>query len=349
MLVVYFKTLLLVQVFYGIHGSADTPYRICKLILNLSNLHDSFYVAFYCAFLLDEMVPEGICKSRRIPLFDNLLTQSDPIQLRNPERGAIFRQTWNASSFKRFADCKFYLQAPPNMGLYLTVSTVKLRKNSRGHCIDSIVVKKSNEKKYTFCDAIDDDDDELRVYADDHGKMRVTVNLDSTLALPTLDDTLEVQFIATVKRDCMEGYLPCEDDEDDSCIYKDFFLDGYANCPECTDEKGCFKESEQVQIMNPSNVLLSAIISLLATMVVFGGCLWCLYRYRNCMGSCNSNSAGTVRSNQNTAAVAAEHLQVELQSSAIEIHPSAPPEDDKDLPPTYESLFPVNQPGRTSP
>lgn len=326
MQVFYFKALLLVQILHEIRGSTNTPYRIY------------------------EMVPEGICKSRRLPLFDNLLTQTDPIQLKNPERGAIFRQTWNSSSFKRFGDCKFYLQAPPSMGLYLTVSIAKLRKNSRGHCIDSIVVKKSNEKKYAFCDAMDDDD-ELKVYADDHGKMRVTVNLDTGLALPTLDDTLEVQFIVTVKRDCnsLEGYSPCEDDEDDSCIYKDFFEDGYVNCPECTDEKGCFKESEQVQIMNPSNVFLSAIISLLGTTIVFGGCLWCLYRYRNCIGNCNSNSADTARNNQNTRTVAAEQIQVELQSSGNDIQPSAPPDYDKDLPPTYESLFPVNPSGRTSP
>lgn len=319
------KTLLVVQVFYGIHGSTSPNYRTY------------------------EMVPEGICKSRRLPLFDNLLTQADPIQLRNPERGAIFRQTWNASSFKKFGDCKFYVQAPPSMGLYLTVSIAKLRKNSRNHCIDNIVVKKSSEKKFTFCDATDDD--ELRVYADDHGKMRVTINLDTTLALPTLDDTLEVQFIATVKRDCskLEGYLPCEEDEDDSCIFKDFFDDEVVNCPECVDEKGCFKESDPVQIMNPSNVLLSAIISLFATMVVFGGCLWCLYRYRNCIGNCNSNSAATVRNNQSTRAVIGEQVQVELQSSANDIQPSAPPDDDKDMPPAYDSLFPVNTSGRTSP
>lgn len=328
MLVINFKTLLFVQIFYGIQGAISSPYRIY------------------------ELVPEGICKSRRIPLFDNLLTQSDPVHLSNPEMGAIFRQTWNSSSFKRFADCKFYLQTPPRMGLYLTISTAKLRKNSRGHCIDSIVVKKSNEKKYTFCDAMDDDDDddELRVFSDDHGKIKVTINLDTTLALPTLDDTLEVQFIATVKRDCkhLDGYLPCEDDEDDSCIYKEFFGDGFVNCPECVDEKGCVKESQEVQILNPSNVLLSAIISLLATMVVFGGCLWCLYKYRSCISNCNSNSAAAARVNQNARTVTAEHIQVELQSSANEIAPSAPTGDDKDMPPTYESLFPVNPSGRTN-
>ncbi|XP_062544766.1 uncharacterized protein LOC134211668 [Armigeres subalbatus] len=329
MQVISFKTLLIVQVFYGIQGSISSPYRIY------------------------EMVPEGICKTRRIPLLDNFIINWDPITLSNPEMGAIFRQTWNSSSFKRFAECKFYVQAPPKMGLYLTISTAKLRKNSRGHCIDSIVVKKSNDKKYTFCDALDDDDDddELKVFSDDHGKIRVTINLDTTLALPTLNDTLEVQLIATVKRSC--NYLDaslaqCEEDDYDSCISKDFFGDGYVNCPECEDEKSCFKESQQVQIVNPSNVFLSAIISLFATMVVFGGCLWCLYKYRNCIGNCNSNSAGTARTDQNARVVAAEQMQVELQSSANELQPSAPPNDDKDLPPTYESLFPTSPSGRTN-
>lgn len=324
----YIKTLLIVNVIYGIQASS-TPYQIY------------------------DMAARGVCKTRRIPLLDNILTQSDPFHLDNPERGAIFRQTWNASSFKKFSDCKFYLQAPPRMGLYLTISKAQLRKNSRGHCVDSIVVKKGNDKKYTFCDATedDDDDDELRVYSDSRGYMRITVNLDTTLALPTLDDTLEVQFIATIKRDCnsLEGYARCEEDEDDSCISKNFFGDGFVNCPECVDEKGCSKDSEQVQILNPSNVLLSAIISLLATMVLFGGCLWCLYRYRHCIGNCNSNSTGMARNNQNSLTVSADQIQVELQSSANDALPSAPPAEDKDLPPSYDSLFPVPTSGRASP
>lgn len=318
------KSFLIVNIFYGIQATS-TPYRIY------------------------DMAPEGICKTRRIPLFDNILTQSDTINLNNPRKGAIFRQTWNSSSFKKFADCKFYLEPPVRMGLYLTISKAQLRKNSRGQCIDKIVVKKSNEKKYEFCDAMEDDD-ELRVFADS-GRMRVTVNLDTTLALPTLDDTLEVQFIATIKRHCdsLEGYARCEDDEDDSCISEDFFGDGFINCPECVDEKGCFKDSEQVQILNPSNVLLSAIISLLATMVVFGGCLWCLYRYRYCIGNCNSNNTGMARNNQSSLTVSADQVQVELQSSANDVHPSAPPSEDKDLPPSYDSLFPVATSGRNSP
>lgn len=322
----YFRTFLIVNIFYGIQSSS-TPYRIY------------------------DMAPEGICKTRRIPLLDNILTQSDPIHLNNPERGAIFQQSWNASSFKKFSDCKFYLQAPLRMGLYLTISKAQLRKNSRGYCIDSIVVKKSNDKKYTFCDAMEEDDDELRVYSDSRGWMRVTVNLDTTLALPTLDDTLEVQFIATIKRDCdsLEGYVQCEDDKDDSCISKNFLGDGFVNCPECVDEKGCSRDSEQVQILNPSNVLLSAIISLLATMVLFGGCLWCLYRYRHCIGNCNSNSAGIARNNHTSLTVSADQIQVELQSSANNVLPSAPPADDKDLPPSYESLFPVSTSGSPQP
>lgn len=306
------KTFLLVQLLHGILAS-NHPYRVY------------------------DMIPQGICKMRRIPLLDNLLTQADPIQL-TPERGAILRQTWNSSSFKRFSDCKFYLQAPDHMGIYLTISKVQLRKNSRGSCIDSIVVKKSNEKKYQFCDL--EDDEELKVFSDDKGRMRITVNLDTTLALPTLEDTLEVQFVATVRRKCdLEGYWRCREYVEDSCINKVFFGDNYINCPDCTDEKSCTKDSEQIPIMDPSNVFLSAIISLFATMVVFGGCLWCLYRYRHCIASCTSNSAGVVRSNRDSIA-AVDQVQVELHTSANDVQPSAPPDDDKDLPPSYDSLFP---------
>ncbi|XP_058834684.1 uncharacterized protein LOC131691936 [Topomyia yanbarensis] len=320
----------------------------CVQILLLMQTLCGFY-ASSSPYRIYDMIPQGICKMRRIPLLDNLLTQSDPIQLSSSERGAIFRQSWNSSTFKRFSDCKFYLQAPTHMGLYLSISKVQLRKNSRGNCIDNVVVKKSSDKKYQFCDM--PDDGETKVFSDDRGWMRVTVNLDTTLALSTLEDTLEVQFIVTVKRKCNEiGYLPCEKDEDDSCISKSFFGDGFVNCPECVDEEGCFNDSEQVLILNPSNVFLSAIISLFATMLVFGACLWCVYRHRRCIATCNSNhSAGMAHSNrENLESVpASDQIQVELHtSSANFVQPTAPIDDDKDLPPAYDSLFPVAPVGR---
>ncbi|XP_058464136.1 uncharacterized protein LOC131438272 [Malaya genurostris] len=320
----YIQILLLFQILCGINTS-NIPYRIY------------------------DMIPQGICKMHRIPLLDNLLTPSDPVQLPSPETGAIFRQSWNSSTFKKFYDCKFYLQAPAHMGLYLSVSKLQLRKNSRGHCIDNVVVKKSNDKKYQFCEI--EDVNEVKVFSDDRGWMRVTVNLDSKLALPTLEDTLEVQFIVTVKRKCKDfGYLPCEKDEDDSCISKSFFGDGFFNCPECVDEEGCVIDSEQVLILNPSNVFLSALISLFLTMLFFGGCLWCVYRHRRCITACNSNHIAA--SNQNnrenrTSVHTSDQIQVELHTTAATfVQPSAPPDDDKDLPPAYDSLFPVTPVGR---
>lgn len=205
--------------------------------------------------------------------------------------------------------------------------------------MDNIVVK-SNEKKYQFCES--HDDDEPRVFTDDRGSMKITINLDTTVPLWTVEDTLEVQFIVTVKRKCdLEGYLPCDDDEDDSCINKAFFGDGYINCPECVDQKGCAVLLEPFPILSPSNVILSAIISLLATMVVFGGCLWCIYRNRRCIANCtSSSSAGVVRSN-NDSMTAVDQVQVELHTTPADVVPSAPPDDDKDMPPSYATLFPI--------
>lgn len=281
---------------------------------------------------------------RRIPLLDNILTQADPILLSSAEHGAIFRQTWNSSTFKKFYDCKFYVQAPSHMGLYLTVSKLQLRKNHKNNCIDTLVVKKSNDKKHIFCET---SEDEPKVLHDDRGRMRITVNLDASLALPTVEDTLEVQIIITVKRKCdMEGFVPCEEDEDDSCISKKFFGDGFVNCPDCEDEQGCVKSraNDQVQMFNPSNVFLSAIISLLGTMIVFGGCLWCVYRHRHCIATCNSsNITEPVRNNRVSREFAGSSTvdQIHVELNATSMQATAPPEEDKDLPPSYDSLFPV--------
>lgn len=298
--------------------------------------------AFNSPYRVYDMVPQGICKMRRIPLLDNFLAQADPILLSSAEHGAIFRQTWNSSSFKKYSDCKFYVQAPSHMGLYLTISKVQLRKNHKNVCIDTLIVKKSNDKKHQFCEI-----NEPKVLYDDRGRMRITVNLDANLALPMLEDTLEVQIIVTVKRKCdADGYLPCEEEDDDSCISKYFFGDGFVNCPECVDEKGCIKDNEQPQVFNPSNVFLSAIISLLGTAIVFSGCLWCVYRHRHCIANCNSNSSEAARSSHvnrdSLVDSTVDQIQVELHASGIDVQPTAPSEEDKDLPPSYDSLFPVS-------
>ncbi|XP_053687443.1 uncharacterized protein LOC128736952 [Sabethes cyaneus] len=290
-----------------------------------------------------DMIPQGICKVRRIPLLDNILAQADPILLNSAEHGAIFRQTWNSSSFKKYSDCKFYVQAPSHMGLYLTVNKVQLRKSHKGICIDTLVVKKSNDKKHQFCET---PDSEPTVLYDDRGRMRITVNLDANLALPLLEDILEVQLIVTVKRKCnVDGYLPCEEEDDNSCISKYFFGDGFVNCPECVDEKGCVKDNDPVETFNPSNVFLSAVISLLGTMIVFGACLWCIFKHSHCIFGCiTSNITEAVRSSQsNRQSATVDQIQVELHASAP---PTAPPEEDKDLPPSYDSLFPVPSTGR---
>lgn len=138
------------------------------------------------------------------------------------------------------------------------------------------------------------------------------------------------------------------------CISKSLENDGIVNCPPkyCLDEETCFTKPVAEEQLNHSNIALSALTSLIFTLFAVGLCLWVCWKYSNCK---NLNSAQPRNSGATTVGsplrqqrmVEPEFQTIELppvfvdrmanESSAVITSPQS--NDDKDLPPSYESLF----------
>ncbi|XP_053674677.1 uncharacterized protein LOC128724982 [Anopheles nili] len=286
----------------------------------------SVYGASYAEY---DLIKSDICYERRIALFakiDTLLDSRKQIKTLNEfQQGAIYEQVWNSSSFKRYSECKFTLQSQVGTGLYLIIRKLNLRRDPKGNCIDLVSIKQSSGKKSRFCYT---PEDVPRKFFDKNN-LKISIKLDSFVPLPSVEDMLQIQMVATQTRECTSSKdeLQCESYSSYSCIHKSFVNDGVINCPNCTDEPSCSLVPAEVVVSN-QNIALTAFVSLLTTATVFGTCLMCLYKNRQSMPLCssgyNSGSGTDIGSRGGT-------------------RPSAPPLalDEKDLPPSYDALFPT--------
>uniref|UniRef100_A0A182IZS3 Secreted mucin n=1 Tax=Anopheles atroparvus TaxID=41427 RepID=A0A182IZS3_ANOAO len=304
-----------------------------------------------------DFISTGICPTRRNVILDSFLSpHKEIVILSDLHRGIIYEQTWNSSSFKRYSECKFTLQTLHGAGLYLLVRKLQLRRDAKGNCIDLVTVKQDENKKTRFCYT---PTDVPRSFSSE-SPMKITIKLDHYTPLPTVEDTLQIQLVVTPKYECVPGtkMMKCLPYVFDSCIDASFHRDGTINCPDCADEGGCQVDLEQVYVADKQSIALTAFVSLLFTMGLCGCCIWGLYKHRRCITSCGSNSGTRNNNNGGGAAnneagrrrASAHHgrrtqspgvLSVELPGSSNELRPSAPTLDEKDLPPSYDALFPI--------
>lgn len=300
-----------------------------------------------------DFISSGICYERKNGLLsqlDALLDSKKQVKIMSHFTiAAIYEQSWNSSSFKRYNECKFTLQAQDGYGLVLIISNMNLRRDPKGVCIDTVVVKQTNGKKSRFCYS---PKDVPRSFSDP-SQLKITIKLDHFTPLPTVDDTLHIRMVATQTKECTGAArleMRCEPFVPNSCIDKTFLNDGTVNCPNCKDEPQCEKETVEPFLTaynSTEKIVLTAFVSLLSTAILFGVCFWCMYKSRQMMqprgATTDSNGGGRGRMRQGgrSSVVAGVH-SVELRGSSNDLRPTAPPAlEEKDLPPSYDALFPI--------
>lgn len=137
--------------------------------------------------------------------------------------------------------------------------------------------------------------------------------------------------------------------------------DGIINCPppHCNDESTkCPQQIEHGSpdlLPNKSNIVLSAITSLIFTLVAVGSCFWICWKIKDCLvGEATSvptserrserrNRSPTLNRGQNDGDVALNLAPSSTSNNdqSAYYRPSAPPiEDKQDLPPAYDDLYP---------
>ncbi|XP_052895156.1 uncharacterized protein LOC128302385 [Anopheles moucheti] len=303
-----------------------------------------------------DFIRDGICYERSSALFSHIGSLLDPKRqiriLSDFTTGAMFEQSWNSSSFKRYSECKFTIQATDGNGVYVTIRKMNMRRDAKGNCIDVVSVKQSNDKKVRFCFS---PKDVPRSFSDPY-YVKITVKLDYSTPLPTVDDMLYLQIVATQKKECTGNKaleLKCEPYVSNSCIHRSFVHDGTVNCPNCRDEASCEQEPVEINVVNHMNekIVLTGIVSLLTTAFIFGACFLCLYKSRQWVPRCSSSSNSSIsngtrdnvprssRAHHGRGNVVAGVHSVELRGSSNDLRPTAP--EEKDLPPSYDALFPT--------
>lgn len=277
--------------------------------------------------------------------------------------------SWNNSQLRETNDCSFRVRILTTLGgyklrsagIYASIRKLKLRKNDIGQCYDYITLRYNNHQETNkICgmfDATPDNVDKMPFFADDTGELVVKIKLDKFIPIKSIDEKLEVSIIFTAYEYCdkpLYHQIMCSPGH---CISKSLENDGIVNCPPkyCLDEETCFTKPIAEEQLNHSNIALSALTSLIFTLFAVGLCLWICWKYTSCKNmntsmtsSTSGNSSRRNRNNNAQRTTEPEFQTIELPPAfidrsandrSIEMSSQQPPIDDKDLPPSYESLF----------
>uniref|UniRef100_A0A336KK83 CSON011217 protein n=1 Tax=Culicoides sonorensis TaxID=179676 RepID=A0A336KK83_CULSO len=302
------------------------------------------------------------------------LDPSKKLKLDNGKDSAVVveQKLGHKSFHKSFQiNCVFKIDASKkNKGLFIVIRRLNFRMKNPDTCRDYIQVEFGNKTKSEKICGIIDRNGPLKSYIDGTAKVKVTIIIDTETPLGKDEEPVDFSIIFTGFSTCTNDRKSCfptpkpeskdsseEDDQNEVpnefCISDYFWRDSIVNCPyDCLDEGGCM-EPEVEPLLQPSTIFVSAMTSLIFTMVIFGTCLWFCFKCKDCSSenqrrdiqnvrhrACSNNRAPTNIELQTPEQLAASRT-LNITSTTTPIRPSAPEKDD--LPPAYDELFPAER------
>ncbi|XP_023301594.2 uncharacterized protein LOC111683725 [Lucilia cuprina] len=319
---------------------------------------------------------------RHIRLEDNLCADrflvklfKDPSMTLREDRdsAAIITQVWNTtmpgsySSNKIRYDCEFKVHSDepnrPPRGIYTVITRLKFRHDPvKNKCLDYIQFRNGNRSpSEPICNDISIDGPAGRLIFDQRNRdVSVLIHIDKKRMIT---EPLELRMVLTAHSECKyTGDFLCEPTNPYTCISRYFVRDNVTNCMyPCRDEVSCFHDAITLEEIDTTNVAISAITSLIFTMLGVGFCIWICWKYWNCItvqqhaheASAVTNRQRRQRSQQHRSSGQRDVPVIELPTAptfntvtaapvlSLEMnHQQTGEETPKDLPPSYESLFP---------
>lgn len=267
------------------------------------------------------------------------------------DSAVVVEQVLSAKHFKRsnsVINCIFKIDAKKhNQGLFAVIRGLNFRKTAYNTCRDYIKFTYSNDKdSEKICGNITEST--LLGLTDGGGKLKVEINIDTRTPLDSLQDIIQFSLIFTGFGTCNEDRIQCQKDSNDTCISKLFYRDGYQNCPDpCLDENGC-ENIKMESLLEPSDIIISALTSLIFTMIVFGSCLWLCWKYRECHDIQRQDRIQRRPPQPNFEMNMSETTPSSPGNISSQSLPTAPPllpntslsMEKEDMPPSYSELFP---------
>ncbi|XP_065220790.1 uncharacterized protein LOC135845868 [Planococcus citri] len=257
-------------------------------------------------------------------------------------------------------NCKFTVESTAEMGVFAVIQKLKLRKNTTtGECIDYVQFRHSSALQLGVVDINIDPDpwgvkhcgdvNAMEVeftdaaplslsnvlpnaFIDPKGKIDVKIFVKNQTIPPGMDLDLKIAFTSyQVCRFNMGNYKKCSSD---ACIWYTYFNDKILNCPftSCADEGGCqlvYDAAIKPSAGLATKVMVGAVAGVFTMFIVFVMFLWLFRHCSVCWNDSPQNSPN--------------NSQMRPVPTVDDVQPTAPhgsPSLDKDLPPSYESLFP---------
>ncbi|XP_014477793.1 PREDICTED: uncharacterized protein LOC106746096 isoform X2 [Dinoponera quadriceps] len=256
--------------------------------------------------------------------------------------------------------CKYTFRTAKGEGLFAVIHNMFFRRKNNGACLDYVRFKRSDGHQTSeFCGEVQLNSltySEFPVSLHDHiysefepihgrsssGKLETEIFI-SKEEVPK-GQTLDLKIVYTPYREC--GTVDANEFRPvryNSCIRKEYICDRIHNCWDtvCNDEVDCPPNTDVLSREDSTTeVTVGAVTTVILCFIIFVMCLWICKRSQKLCWS--SDCAGpNVCSRPGS-------LPSDADGSASRAVPSAPmlevavssPVADKDLPPSYDSLFP---------
>ncbi|XP_055837668.1 uncharacterized protein LOC129906060 [Episyrphus balteatus] len=309
----------------------------------------STLLAFYTSNAYKFVRPQDYLCADKFILTLQKPFKGDPLVALGDDResAAIITQVWNSTSHRKLKyDCRFRIVTKERQrrGLYTVITKLKFRRDPKTDaCTDYIQFTNGyrwpSEK---ICNDISPDGPAGRLIFDER-ESDVSVHVYINQSQP-IYEPLELSMVITSHSECKyTGDFLCDPKNPHSCISRHFVRDNITNCMyPCKDENSCFHDAITAEVIDTANVAISAITSLIFTMTGVGFCIWVCWKYWNCITLQQQQAHEDSQSNHPRDVPTIELPQTPFEGFITPVEdPDHPlPPTPKDLPPSYESLFP---------
>ncbi|XP_037954297.1 uncharacterized protein LOC119684793 [Teleopsis dalmanni] len=269
---------------------------------------------------------------------------------------AIITQTWNTTlpgfytSNKLKYDCTFSVQTneKPLRGIYTIITRLKFRTDpeKNNSCLDYIQFSGGNRSpSKKICSDISPKGSSSRYFWDQRSReVNVHIHIDNHRMI---SEPLELQMVLTAHSECLHpSDFKCNPNQTDSCIWRYFERDDVVNCMyPCRDEVSCFIEPVAVKETDIITVAFTALTALIFTMLGVVFFVWVCWKYWNCI---------TVQQQARETAAQRRRMDIPTNNSPNVVNLEEPisqnaydqqqnpryEQPPKDLPPSYDELFP---------
>ncbi|XP_076752193.1 uncharacterized protein LOC143424175 isoform X2 [Xylocopa sonorina] len=248
--------------------------------------------------------------------------------------------------------CKFTFRAAKGDGLFGVIQNVSFRRNGT-ECLDYVQFKrKDGHKTEKFCGSLDrskikyypvpEPEDNTYAEYDPINYKSAELETEIFISKEKLQDGkyLALSIVYTSFTNCSNVDLSSYTSiAPHTCMMNKFFCDGIYNCMPgvCSDEDNCPNNANEIiSTGTGTKVTVGAVTTLILCFIIFVMCLWiCKRSQKLCWSSQNMFSLpGQLVTHTGGSVIpsvpSAPMLEVAVSSSVA----------DKDLPPSYDSLFP---------